>query len=175
MKTLLKSVMASAVIAVSAAPVLAQEQSTNRVFAKTDWSVFVEDNPTQCWVVSSPTGTKNTRDGRVVAVNRGDILMFVSFWPGSGKLGEVSFAGGYPFAEGSTVSLSIGDDKFDLFTSGETAWAADSNADKSIIAAMKKGISAVVSGRSTRGTRTEDTFSLRGFTAAIDDAQKRCS
>ena len=175
MKTLLKSVMASAVIAVSAAPVLAQEQSTNRVFAKTDWSVFVEDNPTQCWVVSSPTGTKNTRDGRVVAVNRGDILMFVSFWPGSGKLGEVSFAGGYPFAEGSSVSLSIGDDRFDMFTSGETAWAVDSAADKKIIDAMKKGISAVVSGRSTRGTTTEDTFSLRGFTAAIDDAQKRCS
>ena len=33
---------------------LAQEQSTNRVAAKTDWSVFVEDNPTECWGVATP-------------------------------------------------------------------------------------------------------------------------
>ena len=32
---------------------VAQEAtSTNRVAAKTDWSVFVEDNPTECWGVA---------------------------------------------------------------------------------------------------------------------------
>ena len=45
----------------------AQDQSTNRVAAKTDWSVFVEDNPTECWGVSTPKETVNSRDGRVVA------------------------------------------------------------------------------------------------------------
>ena len=29
-----------------------EEQSTNRVAAETDWSVFVEDDPTECWAVS---------------------------------------------------------------------------------------------------------------------------
>ena len=28
-----------------------QSESTNRVASKTDWSVFVEDNPTECWSV----------------------------------------------------------------------------------------------------------------------------
>lgn len=154
---------------------VAQEQSTNRVFAKTDWSVFVEDNPTQCWVVSSPKETINTKDGRVVAVNRGDILMFVSFWPGSQKLGEVSFTGGYPFGDGSTVTLQIGDSRFELFTSGETAWAASPADDAKIITAMKRGADAVISGVSSRGTNTKDSFSLLGFTAALEDAENRCS
>jgi hypothetical protein len=31
-----------------------------------------------------------------------------------------------------------------------------------------------VSGVSSRGTTTEDTFSLMGFTAALNDAEARC-
>ena len=175
MKTLSRGVALAGVFASCASIATAQEQSTNRVNAITDWSVFVESDPTQCWIVSSPTETVNTKDGRVVAVNRGDILMFVSYWPGAGKLGEVSFTGGYPFGEGSTVTLEIGSSKFDLFTTGETAWAASSDDDNRIITAMKRGADAIATGVSTRGTNTRDKFSLRGFTAALEDAEKRCT
>lgn len=174
MKTSIKSAVAIVALLLGSNPALAQEQSTNRVFAKTDWSVFVEDNPTQCWVVSSPKETVNSKNGRVVAVNRGDILMFVSYWPGAKKLGEVSFTGGYPFGDGTTVTLQIGDSRFDLFTSGETAWAASPSDDNKIITAMKRGSDAVLSGQSSRGTATKDKFSLLGFTAALEDAEKRC-
>lgn len=152
---------------------LAQE-STNRVAAHTDWAVFEETDPKQCWVVSAPKETVNTRDGRVVAVRRGDILLFVSWIPDQGVKGQVSFAGGYPFKEGSTVSLQIEDEVFELFTKGEMAWARDEAADRRIIEAMKKGADAVVTGVSQRGTTTKDTFSLFGFTAAVEEAQKRC-
>ncbi len=174
MKTSLKGALAVIALLMAGPVAQAQEQSTNRVFAKTDWSVFVEDNPTQCWVVSSPKETVNTRGGRVVAVNRGDILMFVSYWPGSQKLGEVSFTGGYPFGDGTTVGLQIGDSRFELFTSGETAWAASPADDTKIITAMKRGAEAVLTGQSSRGTNTKDSFSLLGFTAALEDAEKRC-
>ena len=40
---------------------------------------------------------------------------------------------------------------------------------------MKRGTEAVLTARSERGTQTKDTFSLLGFTAAIEDAEKRCS
>jgi hypothetical protein len=33
----------------------------------------------------------------------------------------------------------------------------------------------VISAQSARGTLTKDTFSLLGFTAAVEDAEKRCS
>lgn len=161
-------------VAVTATASLAQE-STNRVGAKTDWSIFVENDPTQCWVVSAPKETVNTRDGRVVAVRRGDIYMFVSFWPEQAETGEVSFMGGYPFAEDSTVNLTVGSDEFELFTDGEVAWSRSADDDRQIAAAMKRGVEATLVGRSTRGTRTSDTFSLMGFTDAYEDAQSRCS
>ena len=176
MKKLLKSVAVMASILL-AGPVLAQEQSTNRVFAETDWSVFVEDNPTQCWIVSGVKSSVNTdaQTGRVKNVTRGDTLLFVSFWPGAGKLGEVSFTGGYPYGEGGTVKLEIGANQFELFTTGENAWAASADEDNKIISAMRRGAEAVLTGVSSRGTQTKDTISLRGFTKALEDATKRCS
>lgn len=161
-------------LAMSATGIAAQDVSTNRVAAKTDWSVFVEEDPTECWSVSAPKEIVNTRDGRVVAARRSEILLFVFYRPGDEVKGQVTFTGGYPFADGSTVSLTIGDDSFDLFTEGEWAWPASEAEDAKIITAMKRGAAAVLTARSSRGTRTQDTFSLLGFTAAVEDAQKRC-
>lgn len=162
-----------AAVALGAGAASAQE-SSNRVAANTDWSVFVENNPKECWSVSKPKETVNTRGGRVVAVKRGDILMFVSYRPGSNVKGEVAFTGGYPFKPKSTVELTIGGDTFQLFTDGEWAWSKGPEDDARIITAMKKGTDAVAVGMSSRGTRTEDKFSLLGFTAAVEDAAKRC-
>lgn len=171
----LARILAGAMIfgAVASAAV-AQEESTNRVAVETAWSVFVENDPTECWGVSTPKETVNTKDGRVVAVRRGDILLFVTFRPGKDVSGEVSFTGGYPFADGSTVTMEIGDSKYELFTEGEWAWPASDSDDKEIVAAMKRGADAVLTARSSRGTQTKDTFSLFGFTAAMDEAAKRC-
>lgn len=162
-------------LAGSATAAFAQEESTNRVAAKTDWSVFVESDPKECWSVSAPKETVNTRDGRVVAVRRSDILLFVFYRPGAEVQGQVTFTGGYPFAPGSTVNLDISGTEFELFTEGEWAWPATAADDTKIITAMKRGASAVLTARSGRGTQTKDSFSLLGFTAAIEDAEKRCS
>lgn len=154
---------------------LAQESSSNAVANKTDWTVFVEDNPKECWGVSEPTDTVNTRDGRVVAANRGQILLMVFYRPGDNANGQVAFTGGYPFRDGSQVSVEISGSQFSLFTEGDWAWPASPADDSKIVAAMKRGASAVVTGVSSRGTTTKDTFSLLGFTAAIEDAEKRCA
>ena len=154
----------------------AHAQDTNdRVAAKTDWSVFVADNPTECWIVSAPKGVVNTKAGKIVAVTRGDTRLFVSFRPGANVTGEVSFTGGYPFKEGTTVNLKIGSASYELFVDGEYAWPASEGEDAKITTSMKRGSSAVVTGLSSRGTTTEDTFSLLGFTDALEDAEKRCS
>lgn len=175
---MMKMTMAGGMIALMLAgtPVLAQEDaSTDLVFNERDWNVFIDDNPKECWAVSIPTSTVNTRDGREVSVNRGDILLWISFRPESGVAGEVSFTGGYPFAEGSTVTVKIGGSTFEMFTEGEYAWPATAADDAKLITAMKRGADAVLTARSERGTRTEDTFSLRGFTAAVEEAESRCA
>lgn len=170
-----RSLFAAAFV-IAASGAMAQE-STNQVAVMTDWSVFsepAEGTPSECWGVSSPKETVNSRDGQPVSVRRGDILLFVTFTKGGGGKGVVSFTGGYPFADGSTVGVSIDGTSFDLFTEGEFAWSANETEDEKILAAMKKGTSAVLTARSGKGTQTQDTFSLRGFTAAMEDAAKRC-
>ena len=174
MKRMISGAICALGLSLAATGVFAQE-SSNRVAANTDWSVFVEDNPTECWSVSSPKETVNSKNGRSVAVKRGTILLFVSYRPGAKVKGEVSFTGGYPFAKGSTVGLQVGDSTFQLFTDGEWAWAASPADDAKIIAAMKRGAKAVANAQSSRGTKTQDSFSLLGFTAAVDEAAKRCS
>ena len=167
--------MAAALMAAGTAS-QAQETSENRVAVKTDWNVFVDDNPTECWSVSKPKSSSATKDGRAVSVNRGDVLLFVSFRPASNVKGEVSFSGGYEVRVGSTVKVDISGKSFDLSVSGDTAWPASPADDAKLVAAMKAGSNATVTGISQRsGTTTKDTFSLLGFTAALSEAEKRCS
>lgn len=163
--------LAVAAITFAGAVVQAQE-STNRVATMTDWNVFTEESPKECWGVSKPKETVNTRDGQPVSVRRGDILLFVTFRPG--KPGEISFTGGYPFAGGSTVDVVVDGNTYQLFTDGEWAWPGSAEDDAKLLAALKAGTTATLTARSGKGTQTQDTFSLRGFTAAMEDAGKRC-
>ena len=167
-------VLAMAGAALAAGPASAQDVS-NRVAADTDWAVFEVSDPKECWAVTAPKETVNTRDGRTVSVRRGDILLFVTWRPEQSIAGEVSFTGGYPFAEGSTVQMDIGGTAFELFTEGEYAWPATPADDLKIVTAIKRGANAVLTARSSRGTQTKDTFSLLGATAMIEDAESRCA
>ncbi|MFV2003175.1 MAG: invasion associated locus B family protein [Paracoccaceae bacterium] len=179
MKSKILGGLAGISLVLGATGAMAQSESTNRVAANTDWSVFVESDPTSCWVVSSPKEMVNTRDGRVVAVQRGTALLFVTYIPSQGAKGQVSFTGGYPFAPGSQVSLEISSQTFQLFTdettNKEMAWSPSDADDAKIIAAMKRGAEAVLTARSARGTITKDTFSLLGFTAAMAESEGRCA
>lgn len=177
MKSLVRIGVVAAMIGIIATVgASAQEESDNRVAVETDWNVFAEppEKPTECWGVSVPKETVNTdQDGNIKSVLRGEILLFVTFRPGVD--GEVAFTGGYPFAEDSFVEMEIGDQTFELFTDGQWAWPKSKADDPRILAAMKAGAEAVLTARSTRGTITKDTFSLMGFTAAMEQAEKYCN
>jgi len=170
----LKAILSASILAFAASTATAQEV-TNRVAADTDWAVFEGEGPKECWAVTAPKQTTNTRDGRAVSVRRGDILLFVTYRPAQDIAGEVSFTGGYPFAEGSTVTMDVAGSSYELFSEGEYAWPATPADDAKIVTAMKRGANAVLTARSSRGTQTQDTFSLLGATAMIQDAETRCT
>ena len=166
---------AAAIFACAAGAAWAQQDvSENQVAAKTDWSVFEDNDPRECWAVSVPKETVNTRDGEVVSVRRSEIQLMAFFRPGAAVQGQLAFTGGYPFADGSVVSIDVDGTSYDLYTEGEWAWPANTDEDGKILASMKAGSEAVLTGRSSRGTVTKDTFSLMGFTAADVDSQRRC-
>ncbi len=163
-------------IAFAIAAVPAGAQTETRTAAHKDWSVFESGSGGSkvCWIVTQPTEWKARRGGKEVQVNRGPIYLMVAIRPGDGVKNEVSFLSGYPFKRGSKVRTSIGGGNWEMFTEAENAWLSSKEQDDAMVAAMRKGASATVVGVSSRGTETIDTFSLSGFTAALEQAQGLC-
>ncbi len=149
-----------------------------RVNAFDDWSVYTADGPKECWIVSAPLSVENTRGGKKVTVNRGDILIQVTWIPSQNVVGEVSYSSGYQLKNPGQdpVKLQIGSSVFELVADGEYAWPANADIDTQIRVAMTRGKNAVITGTSERSeTNTKDLFSLKGFTAALKDAKERCN
>lgn len=167
---------ALAVMAVALFTTPATAQTTEATSAKRDWSIFQQGAAAdrQCWIVSQPTTSTATRGGKPVDVNRGDIFLMVAIRPGARVKNEVSMIAGYPFKTGSSVEAVIGNSKFEMFTDGEGAWTDSASKDDEVVAAMRRGNNAVITGQSSRGTKTTDTFSLLGFTAALEEARSLC-
>ena len=135
------------------------------------WRAYVYDEAKGskvCFMDSEPVDTEPKN------VRRGQIYTLVTHRPGDKVRDEVSIFVGYPFKEGSTVKVTIGGKKFTLFTDADSAWNYDAHGDRNMVKAMIKGNVMIVEGRSKRGTRTRDRYSLTGFTAAHRAISKAC-
>jgi hypothetical protein len=122
-----------------------------------------------CFVRAQPGESKP--DG----VRRGPIGFMVSNRPADDVWDEVSVAMGYPLKAESTPTITVGGESFDMFVRNENAWIADEQAEDRFIAAAKAGSSMTVEGISTRGTKTTDSYSLIGITAALERSRKACA
>lgn len=139
-----------------------------------DWDAILSTDGSgskTCYMISIPKAWKANRDG----VSRGDIYITISHRPAFGVKDEINVIVGYPLKDGSTASLNVdGRKKFEFFTEGGGAWAYDPKDDAAAVAAMRAGNRLTVVASSQRGTRTTDTYSLSGFTAAHNAITKAC-
>ncbi|MDC0056745.1 invasion associated locus B family protein [Alphaproteobacteria bacterium] len=83
----------------------------------------------------------------------------------------VQIAAGYPYKKEQNVSVTIDNSQFDFYSDDDAAWFNDDN---KVIYAMKKGIKLTVKGESSRGTKTTDIYTLKGFTAAYNQLFNDC-
>lgn len=102
---------------------------------------------------------------------RGDVFLLVSHRPADKMTGFVSIESGYTYSDKAKITARIGGASFPMFADGELAFAYE---DGPLVEAMVRGADMVVTGTSSRGTLTTDTFSLSGFTAAYKAASKAC-
>lgn len=179
MKKFVNSMLTALVLSIAAGAfftLTAVAQTQSRVDVKKDWSIFEagEGASKICWIVSQPTKSVARRGGQTVQVRRSDIFLMVAIRPNDGVKNEVSFIAGYPFKKGSKVEAKVGRSDFSLFTDGENAWMPSAKADDGVVAAFRRGATARITGVSSRGTTTVDTFSLSGFTAALKAAHDLC-
>ncbi len=157
-------------LALMAGAAPARAQGIERLGNFTDWSAFrfEENGKPACYVASQP----KTDVGDYT--NRGKIYAIVAHRPAEKRTGEVSFRAGYDYKKDSEVKVAVDKKSWTFFTDGENAWAAEADADRAIVKAMKAGSRMVVKGTSSRGTATTDTYSLLGFSKAYAAIGKAC-
>ena len=86
----------------------------------------------------------------------------------------VQIEAGYSYKVPSDVIISIDKGEYKFYTTEDLPTAAWTEEDAKVIFAMKKGLELKVTGESSRGTVTVDTYTLNGFTAAYNKLTEEC-
>jgi hypothetical protein len=150
------------------APVYAQKETSLGVFD--DWEAYRETDGGKpvCYIGSQPK--KATGKYK----KRGDTYILITHRPAEKSIGVISLKAGYTYQKTSETDVIIGEEAFKLFTDLGHAFAYDQKTDKALVDAMIRGARMVVKGTSSRGTKTTDTYSLKGFSAAFKAIGKAC-
>lgn len=135
-----------------------------------DWALHQSrsDKHNICYVASEP------KERQPKTANRAAIVFYISTWPKDGVKSEISVKQGYPLKQGAKVTVTVGEETFELTAKDERAYLYDPTQELKLIEAMKKGSRMVVTGVSSRGTNTTDTYSLSGITAALQAMAEKC-
>ncbi len=146
---------------------LAQEPESIGRFR--DWEAFsaTEQGRKVCYALTSPQkseGDYSKRDPAFIMVTRR---------PSENVYDEVSAIAGYTYQANSKPTLRVGNRSYTADAVGDVAWPKVKDG-PGLIAAMKAGSDLELSGTSSRGTPTKDTFSLLGFTASLGAIAKSC-
>lgn len=141
------------------------------------WEAYTEgaNETLQCFIISTP------QRKQPLSAKRGEIFFTISHRPSNGTFNEPAIQVGYPMTDKVMPSAEIDGMKFRFFSgthakSGaeDWSWLADIEQADALIAQLKSGSLMVYSGQSKRGTTTRDSYSLMGFTRALETIDKAC-
>tara|TARA_Y100000590_G_scaffold369498_1_gene430787 strand:- start:1654 stop:2142 length:489 start_codon:yes stop_codon:yes gene_type:complete len=130
---------------------------------KGKWN-FVKDSD-YCYIGSAPISTE-IPEGK----KRGDPYILV-YRMNKNPEAIVQIHAGYNYKKDETVKVMIDKIVYDFWEEEDSAWTDN---DTKVIYAMQKGVKLVVTGFSSRGTKTVDTYTLNGFTASFNKLVKDC-
>ena len=133
---------------------------------KGKWS-FVKDND-WCYIGSSPIKSDLPETKK-----RGENYILVYKIIGSEE-NIIQIEAGYKYNLDKKINVKIDNANYDFYStedSSETAWTND---DEKVIYAMKKGLELTLTGESARGTITNDVYTLKGFTNAVNQLNQDC-
>ncbi|MGK0172094.1 MAG: invasion protein IalB [Gammaproteobacteria bacterium] len=135
-----------------------------------DWSVFEyqEKGRRVCYAGATPISRRGKTQGQP------DSWLLVTNDPTSGLRHSVSFELGSALKSGTIVRASVNKRTFELVPEGTAAWTANDSMDLRLIVAMKRGRRILISAQSNNGSRVLDTFSLMGFSGALNAASTHC-
>jgi invasion protein IalB len=140
-----------------------------------DWGAYTA-NPggrKVCFVLSKPTASQDNPPNRRSAANV--VYLFVSTRPDEKVKDEVSMLiTGYAFKPNSEAAVTIGNTDFAMYTQNDGAWVKNAAEEAQLVDAMRKGADAVIKATTSKGTKTTDTFSLKGISQALERVGQEC-
>jgi len=166
----MKKILIAAMFSLTLIPAHAMASEPSKIGDFGQWQAYVfdENGSKVCYMAAKPVSTEPK------GAKRGDIVALITHRPAEGTKNVFSYMTGYGYKKGQDVNITIDSKKFNLFTQNDMAWAADASADNAITDAIKKGSKMVVKGESARGTKTTDTFTLKGSSKAYEAISKEC-
>ena len=137
-----------------------------------DWGAY-KANPggkEVCFALAKPSSAVTEPPGR----SRDPSYAFVSTRPTEHVKNEVSIIVGYPQKSGVDATATIGSASYVLYTQNDGAWVKNAAEESQMVDAMRKGSDMVVKSESTHGTKTTDTYSLKGISDALAKVAAEC-
>ena len=140
--------------------------NTAYALEKGKW-IFVKDDE-YCYIGSIPIETDLPKEKK-----RGDTYILVYKMVGN-KNSVIQIEAGYNYKLNKDILIKIDNTDYVFYTTKDVSDSAWTNDDAKVIFAMKKGLKLMITGESSRGTVTNDTYTLKGFTSAFDQLTKDC-
>jgi len=155
-------------------PALAQkkDEKADQLGQFGDWGAYKASpgGKTVCFAFSKPTSSETEPKGR----GRDPSYAFVSTRPSEKVKNEVSVIVGYPQKSGMDAAVTVGSAHYNFYTQNDGAWVKNAAEEPRMIDAMRKAPSMVVKSESSHGTKTTDTYSLKGFSEALAKVAEAC-
>jgi hypothetical protein len=177
----------------------AKEEASKPALVATfgDWNVFVGEvgKGHICYTLAQP------KSREPASLTRDPGYAFISDRPSEGVRNEVSFIMGFDVSGGDTAEAKtdakpgekptksdaksktspapapvalVDQASFEMLPKGGNLWVKNAAKESALIAEMRKGVKLVVKAASLRGHQSIDTYTLSGFTQAMDRLQKEC-
>jgi invasion protein IalB len=137
-----------------------------------DWGAYqaTPGGKKVCFALAKPTTATTEPAGRP----RDPSYAFVSTRPAEKVKNEVSVIVGYTQKPNFDAAATIGSANYVMYTQNDGAWVKNAAEEAQMVDAMRKGADLVVKSESGRGTKTTDTYSLKGLAQAIDRVAEEC-
>ena len=123
-----------------------------------------------CFALSKPTCGNSEPSGRT----RDASYAFVSTRPSEKVKNEVSVIVGYPQKAGQMPPRPSAPRLTPMYTQNDGAWVKNAAEEAQMVETMRRGSDLVVKSESARGTKTTDTYSLKGIAQALDRVAEEC-
>lgn len=148
----------------------AQGQSVRLLGDFRDWSAYATSDSAGkvCFAVSKPKTTTPAVDGL------GPAFFYITHRPSENIRHELNLVSGYTFGPGSAAEITVGSQRFDLFTDADAAWLENTALSSDVAGYLRAGSTMSIEGTTDKGIKVSQDFSLSGVTAASRAIDNEC-